>query len=489
MSWAALLGPLAVYVVLVIGVGLWANRRAAASPEEYFLAGRGLGTLVLFMALFGTNATAFVLVGIPGRAYHDGVGVFSVNAPIIALGVPLTFWAVGAPARHMAQRLGALTPAELYRKRLDSSQVGLLLFGLYVLYTLPYMVTAVKGAAVTLTGATGGAVPGWAGGLFVLVVALVYTTLGGMRATAWTNVLQGTLFLGFMVVAFFLMARSLGGVERATEAVRAHDAALLEVGTGRLFTPGGWTSWSLSIALTVIGFPHMLVRLMAGKDDDALIGVSRLYPFALILLWVPAVMIGVWGAAQFPGLEGRASDQIFSKMSGALLPGWLAGGGFLAVLAAVMSTLDAQILTLSSMLVRDVVDPLRGTEGGANDVRIGRWFGVLVVAVVYVLSLTWGSSVFEIAGFAFAGYVTLTPTLLLGVRWRRFTAAGALASLLVGNLTLVAMSAGAVPTLGFLPVFWAFFVGLSAGVGVSLVTAPAEAGTIERAFGGATSEP
>jgi len=350
---------------------------------------------------------------------------------------------------------------------------------------VPYMVTAVKGAAVTLTGATEGAIPAWAGGLFVLVVALVYTTLGGMRATAWTNVLQGSLFLVFMVLAFFLMARSLGGFEAATETVRAHDASLLEVGEGRLYTPGGWTSWSLSISLTVIGFPHMLVRLMAGRDDDALKGVSRLYPFALILLWVPAVMIGVWGAASFPGLEGRASDKIFSLMSAAHLPAWLAGGGFLAVLAAVMSTLDAQILTLSSMLVRDVLDPLRGEADGARDVRAGRWFGLAVAAAVYVLSLTWGSSVFEIAGFAFAGYVTLTPTLFLGVRWRRFSAAGALASLVGGNATLVLMTTKVLPSFGFLPVFWAFFVGLLLGVGVSLATSPPDEATVAEAFGAA----
>ena len=97
-----------VYLVAVLAVGAWATRRAARSPSEYFLAGSSLGTVVLFMALFGTNCTAFVLVGVPGRAYHDGVGVFSVNAPIVALGIPLTFWAIGSPARRMARRSAAM---------------------------------------------------------------------------------------------------------------------------------------------------------------------------------------------------------------------------------------------------------------------------------------------------------------------------------------------------------------------------------------------
>lgn len=100
------LALLAVYALAVLGVGLAATRRAARSPEEYFLAGRGLGTAVLFMALFGTNCTAFVLVGVPAKAYQAGLGVFGLNAPIVALGIPLSFWAIGVPARRLARELG-----------------------------------------------------------------------------------------------------------------------------------------------------------------------------------------------------------------------------------------------------------------------------------------------------------------------------------------------------------------------------------------------
>lgn len=477
---------IALYVGAVIGVGLWASRKSSQSPDEYFLAGRGLGKFVLFMALFGTNCTAFVLVGIPGRAYHDGIGTFGVNAPLVALGVPLTFWAIGSPARRMAARLGALTPAELYARRFGSTALGIALFAVFTAYTLPYMVTAVKGAAVTLHVVSDQAVPRWLGSLGVLGVALIYTSLGGMRATAWTNVLQGVLFLGFVVVAIVLMADSLGGVEAAMGAVEDHNPDLLRVGDRGLFTPEAWTSWSIVMALTVIGFPHMLVRLMAGKNEAALQGASKLYPPALILLWVSVVLIGVWGAAAFPGLKGPESDRIFSLMVTGHLPEVLTSLGFLAVLAAVMSTLDAQILTLGSMLTRDVLAPLRGSEAGANparDVRLGRAFGVVVAALVYVIAQLAGSSIFDMARFAFSGYVTLVPTLLLGVRWRRFTAAGAIASIAAGNLVLIAGEFYDLPTFGFLPVFWALIAAIAAAVLGSLASAPAAPELTQRAFG------
>ncbi len=463
--WIQLAVATFVYIAVVTVLGLLSRRRAARSSEEYFLAGRTLGPVVLFMALFGTNTTSFVLIGIPGLSYSLGIGVFGLNAPIVALGIPLTFWAIGSPARRLAVREGALTPAELYSKLLGSKAVGFVLFALFTLYTIPYMVQAVKSAALILAASSEGNLPQWAAGLGVMVVALLYTSLGGMRATAWTNVFQGTVFMVFMIAAFFLIPRSLGGFGAAMEAVRAHNPDLLTLTTGGLFEPRAWASWGLVIALVVIVFPHMLVRLMAAKDERALRRVCRLYPLALVLLWVPAVLIGVWGAAAFPDLE--RPDQIFQLMTSAHLPAALGSLGFLAVLAAVMSTLDAQILTLGSMVTRDALAPM-GLAQRLSEVWSGRLFSVLIAAVVYLLAITWDDSIFAISRKAFEGYLTLFPTLLLGVRWRRLTAAGALASLLVGNAVLVAGWLGWLPLFGFLPPFWALVSGFAAAIGVSL---------------------
>jgi len=106
---------------------------------------------------------------------------------------------------------------------------------------------------------------------------------------------------------------------------------------------------------------------------------------------------------------------------------------------------------------------------------------------VYVLALSWGESVFEISRFAFEGYVTLVVTLFLGVRWRRFTAAGAVASIVVGNAVLLALRAGGQEPLGFLPVFWAFVASALAAVVGSLAGGPPDPVATERAFGPARS--
>ena len=482
MSHWSIAATLAAYAACLLLIGFAANRGAARTPDEYFLAGRRLGPFVLFMALFGTNATAFVLIGVPGLAYHDGIGVFSANAPIVALCTPLTFILIGVPARRMAIRLGACTPAELYAKRFASPLLGALLFLAFTAYTVPYMVSAVVGASLTLESMTGGAVAAWLGGLAVVGVALIYTSLGGMRATAWTNVFQGILFLGFLVLAFFLISSNMGGLGQAMRSVLERDGSLLALEREGAFAFRPWLSWSLVISLTVIAFPHMFVRLMAARDESSLKSVCRFYPLALLALWLPPVLIGVWGAVEFPGLVGKESDQIFLRMIDTHLPPALGVLGMIAVLAAVMSSLDAMLLTLSSMLVRDVLAPLRGERPAGSDVFAARLFCIAISVFVYVLALLLRASIFDIAKVAFSGFVTLTPLLFLGVRWRRLTREGAIASVVAGNVVLVAGLAGWIPSAGFLPVFWALLAALLAALAVSAVTGPQDEQQLRRAF-------
>jgi len=160
----------------------------------------------------------------------------------------------------------------------------------------------------------------------------------------------------------------------------------------------------------------------------------------------------VFGALDFPGLVGAQSDSIYSRMVGKHFPAAFPVLGTIAVLAAAMSTLDAQLLTLGSMLSRDL---LRNQEDAERSVGKERAFLVLIGVATFGLYL-WieraGFSIFQIAQFAFSGYVMLFPTILLALRWRRFTAAAALASIAGGIGALLSFTSGALPTFGLQPV-------------------------------------
>lgn len=472
-----------VYLVVIAVVGAVAWRRTSTSAEDYFLAGRTARTVVLFMALLGTNVTPFVLMGIPGQAYHHGVGVFGLNAAIVALGIPWTFYAIGWPAWKAAHRLGAITPAELMAERLGSPAVGMVLFVAFTAYTLPYLVTSVLGVGLAVSTLTHDAVSLPTAAALVLVVTLAYTALGGMKATMWTNVVQGSLFLGFMVVAFVAIARGLGGPAAALEAVRQAAPALLSKGDRPMFAPGAFASWGLAISLTVIAFPHMLVRIFAARDATALKNSCRLYPPALVLLWLPAVLFGVWGAAAIPGLEGRESDRIFPLLVQAHTGGVMQGLCLAGVLAAVMSTLDAQLLTLGSMLGRDVVRRLAPAMPERREVAVCRAFLVVLAVATYVVVLLRPASIFDIAAFSFSGYVMLVPALYGALHWRRLTAGGAIASVVVGNAVLLAAMGQPSLPWGVLPVAWGLGASIAALVVGSWLGRPPAPEVIERALG------
>jgi SSS family solute:Na+ symporter len=458
------------YFVIVLMIGAVAYRRTTTSAEDYFLGSRSARSLVLFMALFGTNITPFVLMGIPGIAYHNGIVVFGYNAAIVVLGIPLTFWLIGYPAWIAAKRTGSLTPAELYAKRFGSRRFGWLMFAVFFVYTVPYMVSAVDGVGLAVEVLSEGRVGFAEASAGILIVTLIYTSLGGMRATMWTNVFQGAIFLGFSLLAFALIAGDLGGLGSIMQEVQQREPELFERNEAPLFQPGAWASWAMAIALTVIAFPHMLVRVFAANDVTALKNACRFYPLAMVLLWVPAVLFGIWGAVEMPGL-GEESDRIFPLLVLAHLGPLLQGLALASILAAVMSTLDAQLLTLSSMLTRDVLPT--GIEDRMQ-VRIGQGFLVVIAVVTWLIVLRQPASIFTVASASFSGYVTMVPTLLLGLRWRRFTVVGASASLLVGNAVLLASWLEWLPRLGLLPVAWGLLAAIIAGVVGSLLSRPTD---------------
>ena len=457
------------YFAIVLVIGALAYRKTENTAEDYFLGSRSAKTVVLFMALFGTNVTPFVLMGIPGLAYHHGIAVFGLNAAIIVLGIPLSFWLIGYPAWIAAKQTGSVTPAELYAKRFGARWFGYLMFLVFLVYTLPYMVTGVAGIGIAVEVLSEGSVGFELATAGILLVTLAYTSLGGMKATMWTNVFQGAVFLGFSLLAFALIADELGGLSTIMQRIHAESPQLFERPSAGPFAPGAWASWALAISLTVIAFPHMMVRIFAAKDVTALKNACRYYPGAMVLLWIPAVLFGLWATVEHPGLIGKQSDAVFPMLVLDHLGPLLEGLALASILAAVMSTLDAQMLTMSSMLTRDVLPP---GSSDRNQVRFGRMFLVVLAAVTWWIVVQKPASIFTLATLSFSGYVTLVPTLYLGLRWRRFTVWGATASIVLGNAVLVLSFAQVIPPLGLLPVAWGFAAALVGAVVGSWLTEP-----------------
>ena len=158
------------YLGLVLIVGTVSHKFFRGTGEDYFVASRTIGPFVLLMSLFGTNMTAFSILGASGEAYHRGIGVFALMASSTALVAPCVFFFVGTRLWAIGKRHGYFTQVQYFRERWNSEGLGLLLFIVIVALIVPYLLIGVMGGGITLHQITRGQIPQWLGGLLVCAV-------------------------------------------------------------------------------------------------------------------------------------------------------------------------------------------------------------------------------------------------------------------------------------------------------------------------------
>ena len=417
---------IAAYLLLVLGIGIFSSRLFRGSGEDYFLATRTIGPFILLMTLFGTNMTAFSLLGASGEAYRRGIGVFALMASSTAIVSPVFIYLLGPRIWALGKRLGYVTQVEYFRDRWGSNALGTLLFVVLIGLLIPYLLIGVKGGGITLDQISGGRVPEWAGSLAMCLVVLTYVTLGGMRGTAWANTFQTLVFMSLGALAFVVILRNSGGLAGAMASVAESRPELLA--RGDLITPVQLLSYT-AIPMSIGMFPHIFMHWLTANRASSFKLPIVAYPICLVIVWVPSVLLGVIGAAQVSGLQGPAAGTILVQLIDIHAPDLLAGLLAAGVFAAVMSSLDSQTLAVSTMFTRDVVGHYT-TLDDKRQVLLGRLFVVGVLAVTFIASMAANRTIFSLGVWSFSGFAALAPLPFAAIFWKRSTATGAFASVI-----------------------------------------------------------
>lgn len=418
------------YLLLVLALGVVSRRLAADTSEDYFVASRTIGSFVLLMTLFGTHMTSFALLGASAESYRVGIGVFALMASSSALMAPLVFLFVGSRVWELGKRFGYLTQVEYVRDRWGSDLVGTVLFVVLVLLLVPYLLIGVMGGGITLQEITGGQVPQWVGGLLISIVVTGYVSMGGLRGTAWVNTFQTSLFMVLGALTAVIIVRELGGLQTAMATVAERHPELLV--RGERIRPLQLLTYTL-IPLSVGTFPHIFMHWLSAQSARTFRVPTVFYPLCIAAVWIPSVLLGVFGRIDFPGLEGPAANSVLVREIALYAPGILAGLLGAGVFAAIMSSLDSQTLSLSTMFTHDVARHYGLLGAGGSEHRrvlLGRIFVAAIIGVTFLLSLLDQRRIFGLAVWSFTGFSSLLPILVAGLFWRRSTAAGALCALL-----------------------------------------------------------
>src|SRR3990172_5194347 len=273
-----ILAVIVTYLALVLMIGLFSHRLFRETGEDYFLATRSIGPFVLFMSLFGTNMTAFTILGASGEAYLRGIGVFALMASSSALVIPVVFFFVGTRLWSIGKKHGYLTQIQYFRERWNSDGLGLLMFIVLNLLLIPYLLIGVMGGGLTLNQITEGAFPEWAGGLIICAVVMIYVTYGGMRGTAWVNTFQTFVFMVCGGLAFVVGVRDIGGLSRAMSVVAEKNPELLV--RGEQITPLQLLTYTC-IPLSAGMFPHLFNHWLTARRAEAFRYTIVLYPLAI----------------------------------------------------------------------------------------------------------------------------------------------------------------------------------------------------------------
>ena len=500
------------YLAVVLYIGIFAFRGGARGAEEYFLAGRSLGPVVFLLSLFGTNMTAFTILGSAGHAFANGIVTFGLMASASAFVIPLTLFFAGTRMWALGKRHGFMTPVQMFRDRWECGNIGTAIFAVQAALLVPYIIIGVMGGGTALRGISGGVIPYWLGGAVVAVVVMSYVFFGGMRGTAFVNAFQTILFLSFGAAALFVIGRGMGGFPAAIESL-LDSPATAPLLTRERISPWYFFSYTF-IPLSTIAFPHIAIFCFTARRMAQFKRTVILYPLCILAIWLPCVFLGVAANSlrDVPRIEQKlearaalaalpqnapadqraalrrqaAGDDVVLVMLERFAPLWLAGLLGAGIMAAVMAS-DSQILALSTMFTEDVFAFYGGTArfGEKIQVQTGRIFVVVLTLIAYAIALRVPQGIFDLAvQFAFSGYSALSPLLFAALFWKRSTKWGALAvTLWVAAAVIYTWRVpGALAWYGLLPVVPMTLISCALMIVVSLLTPPPSRATIVRYF-------
>lgn len=426
-------------VVLLISFVAWHRNK---NLKDYLLAGRGLGSFVTAMSAEASDMSQWLLLALPGLAYAAGLGAMWM-AIGLAVGTYINWLVVARRLRERTEYYNdALTLPDYFAGRFgDKSHVlrgitALVILVFFVFYAssgfvagaklftslfdVPYFWALVAGAAVVMS----------------------YTFIGGFLAVAWNDVLQGALMFVALVVVAALGMHFVGGFNGLSNTLNALGPNLLnpfyDVQNGRPFT---WIAIISLLAwgLGYFGQPHILARFMA-IDSPKKIGSARRFAVVwVVIVLAAAILVGLTGLGVVHQLTGDEREKVFIYAALDLLPSALGGIALAGILAAVMSTVSAQLLVGASAFAEDIYRAFFRPRAGERELVWVARLGLVAIGVVgFFVGLNPDSLILGLVAYAWAGFgAAFGPVIVLSLYWKRMNWSGALAGVIVGGATVI----------------------------------------------------
>ncbi len=417
---------IALFMLIPLAMGAVAGKKSLPTTEDFFVQGRGMGSVAVFFTVAATWWSAFAFMGSNSYFYLSGPLYWTAIAWNILFGI--IYFGVGKKIWYLGKINNYITPKDFFKHQYGSEALGNIVAVIMLLFTLPYLQIQLTGGAYLIEVASGGIISFKFAALMFYAVIIIYVWSGGLRAVAWTDIFYGVLLFFGMVFAGIYIANILGGPSDMFEKLR-------EVKPENLTLQGQmWMGWLTMFIITPVGSfmgPQLWTRMYAVKSPK----LFNLMPFLLgfaAIAYVGSMLVGNSGVILEPGMT-TGTDKILPIVLYKYAPFVLACFIIACGAAAAMSTANSQIHAMSAGYTVDFHKAyINKNLSEQKLVWVGRWTILVLSAIAYVMCLYVPGLLVTIGLVALAGTAQVMVPTCGALFWKRSTVAGAISGLVVG---------------------------------------------------------
>ncbi len=432
--------PIPFYTVLVLYLGImafigWYAGRKTNNIGDFFVLSGKAGVVVSGIAYFSTQFSMGTFLGTPGTIYGVGYAGMAISVPGAVFCMILPALLIGRKLITLGHKYGFLTMADYLTDRYHSKNMSGVLGVMMLFFLVPMMGAQIIGAGVIVHVFTG--LPEWVGVVGMGIIVILYCMTGGMKGAMMTDVIQGSLMIATAVVTFIVSVVMGGGFSNINHTLQSMNEAYLTFPGANGYMP--WTYYVSNIVLWsffTMGQPHLFTKFFAMKDHKTmfkaiLLGTAGMFFSATLIEWA-----GVNGIASIQNIE--KADQIIPMILQRGMNPFLASIFIAGIVAAGMSTIDGILVTTTGAVTRDIYQKIINKDATDETVmKLSKVVTVIIGIVVICFGVFQPGSIFEINLFAFSGMAIFVVPILFGIYWKKATAKGAIASVIVGIISLL----------------------------------------------------
>lgn len=425
-----------IYLIFLMGVGVYFYKKTETA-EDYVLGGRGMGSWVTALSAQASDMSGWLLMGLPGAVYMTGMSQ-TWTAIGLTLGTYLN-WKILAPKlRVQTEETDTMTLPNFLSKKLKDDTGTIRIFSAIVIL---FFFTVYSSSGLVAAGKLFASILGIDYKIAVIIgvgTIVFYTFMGGYLACCWTDFFQGTLMFFAILVVPVMAYFTGGGMESIAYQAQIRDISLSILHGSKIGTMGIISA--LAWGLGYFGQPHILVRFMSVKNLEELNKARQIAMAWVIISLVGAVAIGITGIGLFTDISqiGGDSEKIFIYMISKLFNPWVGGILLAAILSAIMSTIDSQLLVSASTLSEDFYRYIKKDATEKQVMWTGR-IGIIAISLVAtIIAMDTNSHILSMVSYAWAGFGgAFGPAILMTLYCKDLNWRSVFAGMLVGVLVII----------------------------------------------------